>query len=94
MSEQNEASVQSIVRRPWEFACQWYDVESIHHGINHDKSIVPADVYSREFAEFLAEQYRLAMRKGAELAVAEMQSMPYIHDLVKKHNEATTADFE
>lgn len=89
----NEASVQSIVRRPWEFACQWYDVESIHHGINHDKSIVPADVYSREFAEFLAEQYRLAMRKGVELAVAEMRSMPCVTDLVKQHNENTTADF-
>ena len=72
MSEQNEASVQSIVRRPWDFACQWYDVESIHHGINHDKSIVPADVYSKEFAEFLAEQYRLAMRRGAELAASEL----------------------
>lgn len=87
------APVQSIVRRPWEFACQWYDVESIHHGINHDKSIVPADVYSREFAEFLAEQYRLAMRKGAELAVAEMRSMPCVHDLAKQHNESTTTDF-
>ena len=93
MSEQNDASVHSIVRRPWDFACQWYDVESIHHGINHDKSIVPADVYSREFAEFLAEQYRLAMRKGAELAVAEMRTMPCVHDLVKQHNENTTADF-
>lgn len=94
MSDNNGSSVQSIVRRPWEFACQWYDVESIHHAISHDKSIVPADVYSREFAEFLTEQYRLAMRKGAELAVAEMRSMPRIHNLVKKHNQATTADFE
>lgn len=95
MSEQNEASVQSIVRRPWEFACQWYDVESIHHGINHDKSIVPADVYSREFAEFLAQQYRLAMRKGAELATCEMQdrideieqlveAVKVLHDLLHK----------
>ena len=71
-NSQSRTSVQSIVRRPWDFACQWYDVESIHHGINHDKSIVPADVYSREFAEFLAEQYRLAMRKGAELAASEL----------------------
>ena len=93
-TDSNEAWVQSVVRRPWEFACAWYDVESIHHGINHDKSIVPADVYSREFAEFLAEQYRLAMVKGAELAVAEMRTIPCVHDLVKKHNEAITADFE
>jgi hypothetical protein len=34
---------------------------------------IPSDVRSREFAEWLAGQYRLAMAKGAELAVAEMR---------------------
>jgi len=33
------------------------------------------------------------MRKGAELAVAEMRSMPCVHDLVKQHNENTTTEF-
>lgn len=71
----------SIVRRPWEFVCQWYGVDEIHHAINReqrlkqigDAPVVPSDVTSREFAEWLADQYRLAMRKGAELAVAEMR---------------------
>jgi hypothetical protein len=53
MSETNEASVQSVVRHPWEFACAWYDVEAIHRAINHDKYVVPKDVYSRELAEKL-----------------------------------------
>ncbi|EKK02693.1 hypothetical protein RBSH_01989 [Rhodopirellula baltica SH28] len=33
---------------------------------------VPTDVTSREFAEWLTDQYRLAMRKGAELATSEL----------------------
>jgi hypothetical protein len=74
------ASVQSIVRRPWELACQWYDVDDIHRCITQKLTPafggeidIPNDVASREFAEWLADQYRLAMRKGAELAVQEMK---------------------
>lgn len=74
------ASVQSIVRRPWEFACQWYDVDDIHRCITQKLTPafggeidIPNNVASREFAEWLADQYRLAMRKGAELAVQEMK---------------------
>lgn len=75
------ASVQSIVRRPWDFACQWYGVDEIHQAINREERLrhlgdvpaVPSDVTSREFAEWLANQYRHAMRKGAELAVSEMK---------------------
>lgn len=71
----------SIVDRPWYFACQWYGVEEIHRSLNRSETqrqlgylpAVPTDVYSLEFAEWLAEQYRLAMRKGAELATSEMQ---------------------
>ncbi len=62
-----------ITKNPWLFACQWYSVDEIHNGITTAKDLViPTDVKSREFAEFLAEQYRLAMRKGAELAISEM----------------------
>jgi len=71
----------SIVEKPWVFACAWYGVDEIHRSINRSEAqrqlgylpAVPTDVYSREFAEWLAEQYRLAMRKGAELATSEMQ---------------------
>ena len=100
-SASSVAPVHSIVRRPWEFACQWYGVDEIHHAINREERLkqpgdvpkVPADVTSREFAEWLANQYRHAMRKGAELAVAEMRSMPCVHDLVRQHNANTTIDF-
>jgi len=99
--DSNEAEVESIVRRPWDFVCKWYGVDEIHNSITRSRLLrsvgdlpqVPEDVYSREFAEFLTEQYRLAMRKGAELAVAEMRSMPCVHDLVKQHNENTTTEF-
>ena len=72
----------SIVRRPWDFACQWYGVDEIYQAINREERLkhpgdvprVPTDVKSREFAEWLAEQYRLAMRKGAELATSEQQT--------------------
>lgn len=70
---------QSITKNPWLFACQWYKVEHVHNKINirnrqggfgSDKA-VPSDVLSREFAEWLTNEYRLAM-KGAELAISEM----------------------
>jgi hypothetical protein len=72
---------QSIVKQPWEFACKWYDVDSIHRSITRTESMrqlgdmptIPHDVQSREFAEWLADQYRLAMQKGAELASQELQ---------------------
>jgi hypothetical protein len=77
----DKASDQSIVRRPWAFACKWYSVDEVFNAINRENRFrqvgdvpkVPADVTSREFAEWLTGQYRLAMRKGAELAVSEMK---------------------
>lgn len=77
MTERN-----SIVQNPFEFARRWYDVDSIYRGlvrleptfqIGKKTPAIPSDVRSREFAEWLAGQYRLAMAKGAELAVAEMR---------------------
>lgn len=75
---QNELS---IIRTPYQFATQWYDVDGIHRSITRSKQMrsvgdlpeVPEDVYSREFAEWLAGQYRLAMLKGAELAKQELE---------------------
>lgn len=80
----SSTSVDSIVHRPWEFACKWYSVDEIHYAIKRENRLkqvgdlppVPKDVESREFAEWLAGQYRLAMVKGADLAVAELRNAP------------------
>ena len=72
---------ESIVDRPWEFARKWYGVDEIHASIRRrtylhfssDSEAIPKDVHSRDFAKWLAHQYRLAMCKGAELAIREMQ---------------------
>ena len=72
---------QSITKNAWLFACQWYKVDEIHRSIQASQqerdrlghgTAVPADVQSVEFAIWLTDQYRLAMRKGAELAISEM----------------------
>lgn len=91
----------SIVDTPWEFACKWYTVDEIHAAITRERRFhqtgdlkpVPEDIYSREFAEWLTEQYRLAMRKGAELATSEMKNRPCVHDLAKQHAENLTTDY-
>lgn len=95
--------MKSIIESPWNFACAWYQVEAIRHGIQHyrEKSklgeplLVPEDIYSPEFAEWLTEQYRLAMRKGAELAIAEMKDKPCIHEIVRQFNsdDNLTSDY-
>lgn len=54
----------------WEFAEEWYNVDDIERAINTTVN-VPVDVASREFAEWLARQYRLAMCKGMQLARGE-----------------------
>ena len=86
----------SIVRKPWEWACNWYDVDIIHQRIRApltgEKVDVPKDIESLEFASWLANQLRLAMCKGAELATQEMQEMPCVHELVKRHSENMTTD--
>lgn len=80
-SEKTESAtrVRSIVQHPYQFACEWYRPEDIHRSILSTRNSLgvkqspPSDVFSREFAEFLADQYRLAMTKGAELAISEME---------------------
>ncbi len=68
-----------ITEHCWPFVCQWYNPEQIHRSINKKASwldggvTVPEDVYSMEFAEWLADQYRLAMAKGASLAMEEIR---------------------
>jgi hypothetical protein len=93
--------MKSIVESPWNFACQWYRVTDVLTQIRlprdenniSDFSRMPEDVYSDEFAEWLTEQYRLAMCKGAELAIAEMRDKPCVHELAKQCAENTTSDY-
>ena len=61
---------ESITNNPWLFACEWYKIEHVHKKIN-----IPVDVKSREFAEWLTNEYWLAMQKGAELAISEMMEV-------------------
>ena len=87
----------SIVESPWQFVCNWYEVNEIQRCIGERLKTtkdIPTNVYSPEFAEWLTEQCRLAMLKGADLAVEEMQKRPCVHEVAKKWSEETTADFE
>lgn len=57
---------------PWDFVCRWYNVDSVQRAISRRHigqplSPIPSDIRSREFAEWLTEQYRLAMNKGIEI---------------------------
>jgi hypothetical protein len=65
----------------WDFCCEWYRVTEIEDSIARDTSVhierrslspIPTDIRSREFAEWLTHQYRLAMNKGIELAEREL----------------------
>jgi hypothetical protein len=64
-------------RTPWDFACGWYTVDEIHRSIlsRHKsgfvKTEIPSDIESREFADWLTEQYRLAMWKGIEVGQSD-----------------------
>lgn len=65
-------------KTPWEFACGWYTPDEIERSIaNRHKSgfvrnDIPADIESRAFAEWLCDQYRLAMNKGFGLTRADL----------------------
>ena len=54
-----------------EFAGNWYQPDDIHRSINSPPGesgcLIPHDVHSREFAEWLCVQYRLAMAKGIDI---------------------------
>ena len=79
--------VHDIVRRPWEYACSWYKTDDIHRSLTQKSSFgepshesIPKDTSSREFAEWLANEYRHAMRKGAEIATNEFKDFIDRHD--------------
>jgi len=59
-------------KTPYEFACEWYKPESIAHSLasmrrDNDPCANIPDPTTTAFAEWLAGEYRLAMRKGIEL---------------------------
>jgi hypothetical protein len=70
------------VETPWEFACGWYRTEEIHQCLNRSHRTfglpgeeryknIPHDHSSVEFAEWLANEYRLAMTKGIQIGQSE-----------------------
>ena len=53
---------------PIEFANEWYRTDDIARCIaDAGPCKIPHDVHSREFAEWLTDQYRLAMAKGIQI---------------------------
>jgi len=53
-------------RTPHQIAEEWYRIESIHRSTSKSSDI-PQDTRSREFAEWLCNEYRLAMAKGIRI---------------------------
>lgn len=62
----------------WDMACDWYTPDCIHMSMqsilrdaplepSERRKLPPGDCGSREFAEWMCHQYRLAMNKGIEL---------------------------
>ena len=72
----------SIVDDPVQYTTRWFSPQVVHQAIldpRHaimigDLTNVPEDTRSREFAEWLTLQYRMAMAAGAQMAVKEMKS--------------------
>lgn len=69
-------------KTPWEFACSWYQPAEVARSIacantpsilKTDPRYIPTDIYSQEFADWLTEQYRLAMTKGIEIGIRSVK---------------------
>ena len=63
------------LQNPWKFACGWYSQDDVFRGIQNSGDNrfgalqpIPRDIYSRDFAVWMTDQYRLAMTKGIEIA--------------------------
>lgn len=82
--DRNSGSPACSLPSPWDFACGWYQPDEIYRAINRlrepltgDRSKqIPEDVTSREFAEWLTHQYRLAMNKGIEIGQRRAAGFP------------------
>lgn len=55
------------MKTPSEFARDWYKPYDIKRSIASGSVPMPVDVYSDAFAEWLCDQYRLAMVKGIQI---------------------------
>lgn len=62
---ENDSEVEQQ-QEPLEIAEKWYTTDELHDSILKTGA-VPKDTRSREFAEWLAHQYRLAMAKGIQI---------------------------
>jgi len=78
--EASPSSSGSILDDPMAFAQRWYSDTEIHQHLLNEKAGVipgeptPTDIYSPEFARWMAQQYQLAMTKGAMLTIEEYKS--------------------
>ena len=80
-NEHSDSPLCSLAFNPWQFACDWYDVDGIHACLQRmpnqrlagDERYgqIPEDHTSREFAEWLAHEYRLAMTKGIQIGQSD-----------------------
>ena len=61
-------------KTPLEFAESWYSADSLRDSIKKT-GVVPRDVYSQEFADWLAAQYQYAMARGISLAFNEVDRL-------------------
>jgi hypothetical protein len=65
----------------WEFCCDWYRPDEIERSIAESfwrpsalGARPPENILSREFAEWLCDQYRLAMNKGIQVGKSQADS--------------------
>ena len=68
------------MKTAFEIASEWYTVDEVHWSVVEHKAVlgssiaVPPDVTSREFAEWLTDQYRLAMAKGIQIGRGQFEN--------------------
>lgn len=88
----------STEQTPLSIATNWYRVDDIERAIarqstglpRDDYRKIPANIYSREFAEWLTDQYRLAMAKGIHLGAPANDVDQYQQeeiDVIAKHGD-------
>ena len=61
----------SDLKTAWEFVREWYSDVEIQSAITHGDGDIPNETDTPEFAEWLTNQYRLAMAKGIDIARRE-----------------------
>jgi hypothetical protein len=61
-------------KTPDEFAREWYKPSDVFANIaRNGHGVIPKDRFSKEFADWLCDEYRLAMAKGIEIGRREAE---------------------